>query len=220
MSQRQFARRHDFETVGTYRYYGILKIQIHAKTNATTWCVVTMYYSRLQISWWIFFISLSSCIHLNKCHNRTHRNETTKPWLVNYCYKNPVVFFFAEGQTFAFSIKDAYRKQMKTGISMNHKSLFMVSTTYFAHIKSATAFMQLWSQSCQLRCPAGGHVDVYFFGSVRFSSSSYFSDSGWCTECESCWITGSFSQIKPMLPDAFSFTRRNMMFIVAEALQP
>ena len=81
--------------------------------------------------------------------------------------------FFAEGQTFAFSIKDDYGKHMTTGISMNHKSLFMVSTTYFAHIESATAFMQLWSLSCQLRCPAGGggHVDVYFFGSVRFSSS-------------------------------------------------
>ena len=81
--------------------------------------------------------------------------------------------FFAEGQTFAFSIKDDYGKHMTTGVSMNHKSLFMVSTTYFAHIKSATAFMQLWSLSCQLRCPAGGggHVDVYFFGSVRFSSS-------------------------------------------------
>ena len=44
---------------------------------------------------------------------------------------------------------------------MNHKSLLIVSTTYFAHITSATAFMQLWSRSCQLRCLAGGHVDVY-----------------------------------------------------------
>ena len=62
---------------------------------------------------------------------------------------------------------------------MNHKSLFMVSSAYFAYIKSATAFMQLWSLPCQLRCPAGGHVDVYFFGSVRFSSS-------W--ECEATFL--------------------------------
>ena len=52
---------------------------------------------------------------------------------------------------------------------MNHKSLFMVSSAYFAYIKSATAFMQLWSLPCQLRCPAGGHVDLYVFLAVCVS---------------------------------------------------